>query len=112
MCTVYRVFANIIFVPLGITLTLIIAPLAAEVSFVVEEMEKENPRIFGTAGAYGQAFALFNSSMALATIVGPIWCGFIATRFGWGVATWTLGAFSASTAVPVVRSQGFSLTNR
>ena len=101
---------NPIFASLGATLTLIIAPLAADLSFVVEEMEKENPDIFGAAGAYGQAFALFNSSMALSTIVGPISCGFIVTRFGWGVATWTLAAFSASTALPVVCSQCFSFT--
>lgn len=74
-------------------------------------MEKENPSIFGAAGAYGQAFALFNSAMALATIVGPIWCGFIATRFGFAMATWNLAVLSASSVVPVVRSQKLCFHN-
>lgn len=65
-------------------------------------MERKNPSIFGRSGAYGQAFALFNCAMALATIFGPLWAGFIATKFGWNVVTWTLAILCASGAVPVV----------
>lgn len=89
-------------IPSGATLILIISPLAAELSFVVEEMERKNPSIFGRSGAYGQAFALFNCAMALATICGPVWAGLIASEFGWDTATWTLAVLCASGAVPVV----------
>ncbi|TAQ85206.1 hypothetical protein B7494_g6472 [Chlorociboria aeruginascens] len=56
----------------GCTLILIVAPVASDLSAVVEDMEKEHPDIFGPGGAYGQAFALFNCSMAAATIFGPV----------------------------------------
>ena len=96
------------FLPPGATLTLIISPLAAELSFVVQEMERQNSSIFGRSGAYGQAFALFNCAMASATIFGPLLAGFIATKFGWNVVTWTLAIFCASGAVPVVGFPKFS----
>lgn len=100
--SVSRYIAYFDFPSPGATLTLIISPLAAELSFVVEEMEQQNSSIFGRSGAYGQAFALFNCAMASATIFGPLWAGFIATKFGWNVVTWTLAILCASGAVPVV----------
>ena len=100
--SVSQYIANFDFLPPGATLTLIISPLAAELSFVVEEMERKDSSIFGRSGAYGQAFALFNCAMASATIFGPMWAGFIATKFGWNVVTWSLAILCASGAVPVV----------
>ena len=87
----------------GTTLTLIISPLAAELSLIVERIEHDRPEFLGNAsGAYGQAFALFNCSVAAATLAGPVVADFIESRFGWECMTWMLAIFCASGAVPVV----------
>ncbi|SLM38729.1 mfs general substrate transporter [Lasallia pustulata] len=84
----------------GCTLILIVSPLAADLSVVVEEKEKENPGIFGPGGAYAQAFALFNCSMAAATVFGPVFAGLLLERFGWKVMSLALGIFATSGAIP------------
>lgn len=94
----------------GCTLILIVSPLAADLSVVVEEKEKENPGIFGPGGAYAQAFALFNCSMAAATLFGPVFAGFLSERFGWKVMSLAMGVFAASGALPSV-SPLFSLSD-
>lgn len=66
----------------GIFLTLIISPLAADLSFAVDQMELEDPGCFGEKGAYAQAYALFNCSMAAASVVGPLLVGSIQARYG------------------------------
>ena len=86
----------------GCTLILIVSPLAADLSVVVEEKEKENPGIFGPGGAYAQAFALFNCSMAAATLFGPVFAGALMDRFGWKVMSLALGIFAVSGAIPSV----------
>ncbi|KAL9601430.1 MAG: hypothetical protein Q9219_002496 [cf. Caloplaca sp. 3 TL-2023] len=84
----------------GLTLILIVSPVAADLSAVVEAKEKAEPDAFGPGGAYGQAFALFNCSMAAATLFGPVVAGALVERFGWGVMTAAMGVFAFSGAVP------------
>ncbi|KAI4123417.1 MAG: hypothetical protein LQ338_005270 [Usnochroma carphineum] len=84
----------------GFTLILIVSPVAADLSAVVEEKEKADPDAFGPGGAYGQAFALFNCSMAAATLFGPVVAGALVERYGWGVMTAAMGVFAFSGAVP------------
>lgn len=55
---------------IGIFLTLIISPLAADMSFAVDQIERDHPGAFGENGAYGQAYAFFNIAMAAACVVG------------------------------------------
>ena len=93
---------------IGFALTCSMSPLASDLSFVVEELERESPGLFGEAGAYAQAYALFNCAMAAATIVGPVWAGYAYESLGWTTMSWTLAVFSASGAVPVV-SRNFLL---
>lgn len=69
---------------------------------MVEEKEKADPDAFGPGGAYGQAFALFNCSMAAATLFGPVVAGALVERYGWGVMTAAMGVFAFSGAVPSV----------
>ncbi|TEY82600.1 hypothetical protein BOTCAL_0028g00210 [Botryotinia calthae] len=84
----------------GCTLILIVAPVAADLSLVVGEIEIANPGKFGTGGAYAQAYALFNCSMAAATIFGPVFAGALITQFGWKAMTLAMGIFSLTGAIP------------
>ena len=87
---------------IGFALTFSMSPLASDLSFTVEELERESPGLFGEAGAYAQAYALFNCAMAAATVVGPVWAGYAYETLGWTTMSWTLAVFSASGALPVV----------
>ncbi|KAL8710663.1 MAG: hypothetical protein Q9225_007253 [Loekoesia sp. 1 TL-2023] len=77
-----------------------VSPVAADLSAVVEAKEKTDPDAFGPGGAYAQAFALFNCSMAAATLFGPVVAGALVERHGWGVMTAAMGVFAFSGAIP------------
>jgi MFS family permease len=85
----------------GLWISVVMVPLMAEVSYVVEAKEKSAPGIFGERGAYAQAYALFNVAFAAGTLVGPIWGGFVNQKAGWGVLTLSLGLLTAVSSVPV-----------
>jgi len=89
---------------LGCTLIMIISPLAADLSYVVEHKEQQDPSAFGGKSAYAQAFALFNCSMGAATLFGPIFAGYIRTKLGWDAMSVILGVFALSGALPTVSS--------
>lgn len=78
--------------------------MAADLSLVVGEIEMENPGKFGPGGAYAQAYALFNCSMAAATIFGPVFAGAMITQFGWKTMSLAMGIFSITGAIPCVSS--------
>ncbi len=78
--------------------------MAADLSAVVEEKERSDPGAFGPGGAYAQAFALFNCSMAAATLFGPVVAGALIERYNWEVMTSAMGVFAFSGAVPAVSS--------
>ncbi|CAD6450801.1 0393c4d8-d7af-4f58-aa68-537893771d0a [Sclerotinia trifoliorum] len=84
----------------GCTLILIVAPVAADLSLVVGEIGIENPGKFGPGGAYAQAYALFNCSMAAATIFGPVFAGALITQYGWKTMGLAMGIFSLTGAIP------------
>ena len=80
------------------------SPLAAELTFIVEAIEQENPGIFGQSGAYGQAFALLTCAMATGTMLGPPFSGVLVANYGWNFMTLMLAVLSTSGAIPVVRA--------
>jgi MFS family permease len=86
----------------GSTLILIISPLAADLSFVAEEKARLDPLAFGPGGAYAQAYSLFNCSMAVGVLFGPLLAGWLVEKHGYSVAMLVLGVFSLSGAVPCV----------
>ncbi|TVY94326.1 putative MFS-type transporter [Lachnellula willkommii] len=98
--TQHKVLLGCLLVLTGFTNILIVAPVAADLSTCVEKMEEEQPGIFGPGGAYGQVFALFNCSMAAATMFGPIVAGAISEQYGWKAMTVAMGIFSISGAIP------------
>ena len=104
-----KILLCILLVACGFTLILIVSPVAADLSAVVEDKERTDPGIFGPGGAYAQAFALFNCSMAAATLFGPVAAGALIERWGWGVMTACMGVFAFSGAVPAVSVPFFFL---
>jgi MFS family permease len=95
----------------GVSLTLVMPPLMAEVTYVVEAKEKQRPGCFGTTGAYAQAYGLFIAAFAAGTLIGPIWSGYVKDAAGWGTMAWSLGIFSLAAAVPCLFWTGGFITH-
>ncbi|KAM3074215.1 hypothetical protein ACMFMG_002963 [Clarireedia jacksonii] len=95
---------------IGISLTLVMAPLMAEITYTVQAKEKQSPGRFGQNGAYAQAYGLFIMSFAAGTLIGPIWSGYVRDSAGWGTMSWSLGLFSVMGAVPCLIYTGGLIT--
>ena len=87
---------------LGIGLNVLLAPLASDMSFVVEQLSEENPGLLDSAGAYAQAYSIFNSGLAAGMVAGPLWAGFVYSKTNWAIMNGTLAAVCALCSVPVV----------
>lgn len=85
---------------IGLSMTLVISPVLAEITYLVEAKERKHPGIFGSKGAYAQAYGLFNVSFAGGTMVGPLWAGLIDMRAGWKTMSWTMGLLCVLSALP------------
>ena len=86
---------------LGVTMTMVVTPLLAEFTYVVDaEERRRGPHSFGDRGAYAQAYGLFMTAFAGGMLVGPLWAGLIVTAAGWETMAWTLGLLSAVSAIP------------
>jgi MFS family permease len=85
---------------IGISLMLVMAPLMAEITYVVEAKERRTPGLYGKTGAYAQAYGLFVTAYAGGSLVGPLWGGLVVEKAGWGTMSLTLGLLMASGAVP------------
>ncbi|KAL8797641.1 MAG: hypothetical protein Q9182_007144 [Xanthomendoza sp. 2 TL-2023] len=96
----------------ALSLILIVSPVAADLSAVVEEKEQLEPDAFGPGGAYAQAFALFNCSMAAGTLFGPVVAGALVDRFDWGTMTAAMGIFAFSGAIPTFYYTGGKLLSK
>ncbi|TKA76737.1 hypothetical protein B0A49_02707 [Cryomyces minteri] len=96
----------------GVGLDLVMAPLMAEITYVVEAKEKKRPGLFGPAGAYAQAYGLFNVAFAGGCLVGPLWAGMVNERAGWGTMAWSLALLSLVSAVPTVIWTGGLVTRK
>jgi len=85
---------------IGLSLDLCTPPIMVEITSIVEAKERENPGLFGSKGAYAQAYGLFNFAWASGCLIGPIWAGFVNERAGWETMSWTMALLSALTAIP------------
>ncbi|KAI1439125.1 major facilitator superfamily domain-containing protein [Xylaria sp. CBS 124048] len=79
----------ILFAIIGFSLSMSLTTLMAEISYVIESRETENPGVFGENGVYGLAYGLHNMAYALGGVVGPIWAGYVVRNVGWGTLGWT-----------------------
>ena len=95
-----KVLLSALLALIGVALTLVMPPLMAEITYVVEAKEKQRPGRYGTTGAYAQAYGLFVTAFAAGTLIGPIWAGYVRESAGWGTMAWSLGLFSLAAAVP------------
>ena len=95
---------------IGLTLTLVMPPLMAEITYVVEAKEKAYPGRYGSNGAYAQAYGLFVTAFAAGTMIGPTWAGYVRDSAGWATMSWTLGLFSFAAAVPCLFFTGGLIT--
>jgi MFS family permease len=86
---------------LGLFITMIMAPLMAEIDHCLTVEEKRKPGSLGKSGAAAQGYGLFNLAYAIGSLIGPIWAGFVSEQAGWGTMTWTLGLLSGVAAFPV-----------
>ena len=107
-----KVLLCVLLTLIGLSIALTIPPVMAEFTIIVEAKEKRSPGIFGAAGAYAQAYGIFNTAWAAGYLLGPVWAGYVETTAGWGTLTWSLGAFSAVTALPVVFYTGGRISRR
>lgn len=80
---------------IGMFLTLVAAPLMAEIDHILTMEERLRPGSLGKGGAAAQGFGLFNFAFACGTLVGPLWAGFVRESAGWGTVGWSLGLLSA-----------------
>ena len=78
----------------------------------VEVLAEQNPQTFGKAGAYAQAYSLFDGALGFATVVGPAWGGFFYEETNWSICALTLAALAAAGAFPVWIFTGGSKTKR
>ncbi|KAL8970458.1 MAG: hypothetical protein Q9183_001517 [Haloplaca sp. 2 TL-2023] len=85
---------------LGVALTMVMTPLLAEVTYILQEKEKSHPRLFGETGAYAQAYGLFNCAFAGGMLVGPLLAGSVVDKAGWGTMCLSLGILALVSAIP------------
>jgi MFS family permease len=97
---------------IGVAIALIVPPVMAEFIYIVDKKERQQPGLFGSAGAYAQAYGIFITAWAAGYLVGPVWAGFVETKAGWSTMTWSLGAFSAVSAIPILAYTGGFITRR
>jgi MFS family permease len=97
---------------IGVSLTLVMPPLMAEITYVVEAKERERPGRYGKTGAYAQAYGLFIAAFAAGTLIGPIWSGYVEDTAGWKTMAWTLGLLSFAGAVPCLVFTGGYIRDR
>jgi MFS family permease len=100
--TAHKVLLCALLTLVGATMTFLLPPLMVEVTFAVQEKEKENPNVFGKGGALALSYGIMNASFAAGSIVGPFFAGFIRHAAGWGTMAWALGFLTEVTAVPVL----------
>lgn len=66
----------------GTSLVFFATPVAAEMSAVVDQLQKDEPRI---GPGYAQAYGLLNCANAVGCLVGPVFNGALIDRYGWRV---------------------------
>ena len=91
---------------LGVSLNMILTPSWSDASYTVDEIMNNEPGIFGTKGAYAQAFGLMNMAYATGSLVGPLLGGFLVENVGWNDLTLGTGIFCALCVVPCLFATG------
>ena len=96
----------VILVLVGMCIDLSEPALLVEMQRVLDDMEAENPAVFGGKGAVAQAFSLENMAHFGGLALGPMVGGFVEFRYGWKNMTLGLGFLAAITAMPMLWLSG------
>ena len=75
-------------------------------SFVVDDLTRGRPELFGSAGAYAQAYSFFAAAMAAGVMFGPAVAGVLYKKVNWQVTMGVLAVFCALGSVPVYLFSG------
>ncbi|KAH7354983.1 MFS transporter-like protein [Rhexocercosporidium sp. MPI-PUGE-AT-0058] len=94
-----KVLLCALLVLIGAFLTLVMAPLMAEIDHAVALEEKKKPGSMGKKGAAAQGFGLFNFAYAVGTLIGPLWAGFTVENVGWDTLGWSMAILSGVCAI-------------
>ncbi|KAJ5980884.1 hypothetical protein N7481_008182 [Penicillium waksmanii] len=102
----HKAILCVILATVGMCIDLGEPALLVELQKVLDDMEAEDPRVFGGQGAVGQAFGLQSMAHFGGFALGPIIGGFVSFHYGWNVMTFSLGLLSLVTAVPMMWLSG------
>ncbi len=69
--------------------------------YEVEVLAENNPGTFGQAGAFAQAYSLFDAALGMAVFVGPAGGGLFLEQTTWQITAGVLAIFCAAGALPV-----------
>ena len=109
-----------ILVAIGLSFSIVLPAMNSAVSHSVSKIEAQNPGVFGTTGAYAQAYGLSHAGLGLGMVIGPVGAGLIKERAGWMAMTFMLAAFSvlgmilvlALRADEILTDRRYSVRNR
>ncbi|RDW93830.1 MFS transporter [Aspergillus mulundensis] len=93
-------FVDLAFI--GTAMTMIMTPVLADISVVVDALEEERPGRFGPRGAQAQGYGLFELFYSGGTLVGPLLAGWLRNDFSWGAMTLVLGLLNLSTTALIL----------
>jgi MFS family permease len=97
---------------LGTSFALGTPALGLEIAHTVEEVERDNPGIFGPYGASAQAYGISNAVQGLGMTIGPIGAGFLRIEYGWPVMTAVCAAVSVVGLIMILPITGGKLFQR
>ena len=83
-----------LFLLIGVALALALVPLQIDAAAAVFAIAEQQPRVFGSRGAYARAFGLVNSMVAAGMLVGPLVAGYPRIWIGWEGMAVAMGGLS------------------
>ena len=102
----HKVILCVLLASVGVCLELSESALLAEIRRGLEDMEEEDPGIFGDQVAVTQVFGLQSMVYFGRSALGPIAGGLVAAECGWKVMTLGLGVLSLVNSVPMLWLSG------
>ncbi|KAA8646645.1 uncharacterized protein ATNIH1004_005320 [Aspergillus tanneri] len=86
----------------GCGISMAMPAMMTEISMATKAVEKRYPGIFGSQGAYSQAYGLSNAAFAGGTLAGPLYAGYLREWAGWTAMSLSLGGLSVVMVILVV----------
>ena len=102
----------VLLLAIGTALNMVLAPVWSDTMYLVDEMSREKPGIFGNKGAYAQAFGLMNMAYAIGSVLGPLLGGWLINEVGWNSITLGAGILSGICVIPCVLYTGGKLPQK